>query len=97
MPGAAPSLRRDYSLPPHSTDPMSSAATQAPLFGTPDSLPHGLRYRPDFLTLEEERALLAEIANAPFSKAIFQKYVARRRVVRYGEGDYPASYGSEAE
>ena len=76
---------------------MSSAATQAPLFGTPDSLPHGLRYRPDFLTLEEERALLAEIANAPFSKALFQKYVARRRVVRYGEGDYPASYGPEAE
>ena len=76
---------------------MSSAASQALLFGMTDALPHGLRYRPDFLTLDEEQHLLAEFAHVPFSKAHFQHYVARRRVVRYGEGDYPASYGAEAE
>jgi alkylated DNA repair dioxygenase AlkB len=76
---------------------MSSTASQASLFGALDTLPHGLLYRPDFLTPGEETQLLAEFAGVPFSKAHFQRYVARRRVVRYGEGDYPASYGPEAE
>jgi alkylated DNA repair dioxygenase AlkB len=76
---------------------MSSPAPQSSLFGTPDALPHGLLYRPDFLTPDEETHLLAEFANVPFSRAQFQQYVARRRVVRYGEGEYPASYGPEAE
>ena len=33
----------------------------------------------------------------PFKQALFQQYTARRRVVRYGEGEYPTSYGSRAE
>lgn len=75
---------------------MSSAA-QTSLFGASDMLPHGLVYRPDFLTADEERFLLAEFARLPFKEARFQQYTARRRVVRYGEGEYPASYGNEAE
>lgn len=76
---------------------MSSTAAQSPLFGAADTLPHGLRYRPDFLTPDEETHLLAEFAKVAFSNAHYQQYVARRRVVRYGEGDYPASYGPDAE
>jgi alkylated DNA repair dioxygenase AlkB len=76
---------------------MASARLQADLFATPEALPHGLVYQSDFLTREEEAHLLAEFAALPFAEAHFQQYVARRRVVRYGEGDYPASYGTEAE
>jgi alkylated DNA repair dioxygenase AlkB len=75
---------------------MSSAA-QTSLFDQSDALPHGLVYRPDLLTADEERFLLAEFARLPFKEALFQQYTARRRVVRYGEGDYPASYGDKAE
>jgi alkylated DNA repair dioxygenase AlkB len=72
-------------------------AEQAQLFDTPEALPHGLVYQPDFITPDEEDALLEILADLPFQEALFQQYTARRRVVRYGEGEYPASYGSEAE
>jgi alkylated DNA repair dioxygenase AlkB len=72
-------------------------AEQADLFDAPDALPHGLAYQAEFITREEEEALLAIFADLPFREALFQQYTARRRVVRYGEGEYPASYGSAAE
>lgn len=72
-------------------------AEQALLFDAPEALPHGLVYQPDFITRDEEEALLATFAELPFREALFQQYTARRRVVRYGEGDYPASYGAAAE
>jgi alkylated DNA repair dioxygenase AlkB len=74
-----------------------SLANQAALFEPEETLPHGLVYQPDFLTEDEESELLAKFAELPFAEAHFQQYVARRRVVRYGEGEYPASYGTEAE
>ena len=70
---------------------------QAELFDLSDVLPPGLVYQPEFIARDEEAALLEEIARLPFNEARFQQYTARRRVVRYGEGDYPASYGNEAE
>jgi hypothetical protein len=63
---------------------MGFPTTQADLFETRHELPHGLVYQPDFLTLEEESRLLAEFAKLPFKEALFQQYVARRRVVRSG-------------
>jgi alkylated DNA repair dioxygenase AlkB len=77
--------------------PMPSANVQTTLFEPTQALPHGLVYQPDFLTREEEAELLAKFAELPFAEAHFQQYVARRRVVRYGEGEYPASYGTDAE
>ena len=77
--------------------PMLPDPSQRALFEVPAQLPHGLVYRPDFLTPAEETALLAEISVLPFNEARFQQYTARRRVVRYGEGEYPASYGAAAE
>jgi len=72
-------------------------AEQADLFHMPEALPHGLAYQAEFITREEEEALLAIFADLPFREALFQQYPARRRVVRYGEGEYPASYGNAAE
>jgi alkylated DNA repair dioxygenase AlkB len=61
---------------------------QAELFDLPEQLPTGLLYCPDFLDKAEERALLEAIATLPFNPARFREYTARRRVVRFGEGDY---------
>ena len=74
-----------------------TGVAQAELFGARDSFPHGFSYQPEFITQSEEQALLAEFADLPFSEAHFQQYTARRRVVRFGEGEYPASYGTSAE
>src|ERR1700756_829512 len=76
---------------------MAIDVAQAQLFDARDAYPHGFAYETEFITRSEEQALLAEFANLPFSEAHFQQYTARRRVVRFGEGDYPASYGMQAE
>ena len=76
---------------------MSRAFAQSQLFDVPQALPPGLAYQLNFITLDEEEALLALFAELPFREALFQQYTARRRVVRFGEGEYPASYGVAAE
>ena len=63
-------------------------ASQSELFELPPRLPHGLVYRPQFLTRAEEASLLTAIAPLPFRQARFQQYVARRRVVHFhADGD----------
>ena len=62
--------------------------TQSDLFAVRQELPNGLLYRPDFLMSVEEGALIADIEQLPFREARFRQYTARRRVVRFGEGDY---------
>jgi alkylated DNA repair dioxygenase AlkB len=52
------------------------------LFGLP--LPDGLLYRPDFVSPEEERALVAEIEKLEFSQVEMRGAIARRRTVHYG-------------
>ena len=66
--------------------PMRDIVPQADLFAA-TGLPPGLEYRPDFITPDEETALLDAIAPLPFREATFQQYTARRRVVRYGRMD----------
>jgi len=62
--------------------------SQTELFELPPRLPHGLVYRPQFLTRAEEASLLTAIAPLPFRQARFQQYVARRRVVHFhADGD----------
>ncbi|MFC4308888.1 alpha-ketoglutarate-dependent dioxygenase AlkB [Steroidobacter flavus] len=55
---------------------------QAEIF--PPPLPPGLIYREDFITLDEEQALLSEIRRLPLKEAQYQQYTARRRTVNYG-------------
>jgi alkylated DNA repair dioxygenase AlkB len=67
---------------------VSPAGSQSELFELPPRLPHGLVYRPQFLTPAEEAALLAATAPLAFREARFQQYVARRRVVHFhADGD----------
>lgn len=70
---------------------------QISLFDPPEALPHGLIYRPNFLTVDEERYLLEAFAQIPFAPAQFGQYVARRRVVRYSDGEYPHDAGPRAQ
>lgn len=55
---------------------------QASLF--PPVLPQGMTYRAEFITRDEERALLDEIHALPLSEAKYRQYTARRRTVNYG-------------
>jgi len=61
---------------------------QSELFGVTQQLPSGLMYAPAFIPAAEEAALLAAIESLPFREARYREYTARRRVVRFGEGDY---------
>jgi alkylated DNA repair dioxygenase AlkB len=61
------------------------------LFDAVQELPQGLLYHPDFLTREEEQALLAAIAPLPLREAAFREYFAKRRVAHFhGAHDAPA-------
>jgi len=63
---------------------------QGELFGNLQRLPAGLVYEPDFITRDEEAALLAEIRNLPLREAKYKDYTAKRRIVSYG-GTYDFS------
>jgi len=52
------------------------------LFGA--DLPPGFRYRPDFITADEERTLAAEIAAVEFSTFEMRGVIAKRRVAFFG-------------
>ena len=55
---------------------------QAELFAP--TLPRGLTYREDFITVDEERELLAAIRELPLQEAKYRQFTARRRTVNYG-------------
>lgn len=65
--------------------------SQGSLFDLPEpvpcDLPEGLAYEPEFLSLEEEQALIALIRTLPLHAAKYKEYTARRRVVSFG-GSY---------
>jgi len=64
---------------------------QSELFGAAaPALPEGFVYQLEFLSAEEERALLAEIARLPLEQAKYREYTARRRVAYFGH-DYDFS------
>ncbi|HET9752705.1 MAG TPA: alpha-ketoglutarate-dependent dioxygenase AlkB, partial [Myxococcales bacterium] len=48
------------------------------------TLPEGFRYLPDFLSAEEERALLAQMPGAAFREVRMRGQVALRRAAHYG-------------
>ncbi len=62
---------------------------QPDFFSAGPALPPDLLYRPDFLSAEEESALLEEIRPLGFRRARFQQYTALRRVVRFGSESVP--------
>jgi alkylated DNA repair dioxygenase AlkB len=76
---------------------------QADLFDSmshppPPDLPDGMVYRPEFITAEEERALISWLEGQPFQPFVFQGYEARRQVVSYGwRYDFSRSHLEAAE
>jgi alkylated DNA repair dioxygenase AlkB len=63
---------------------------QPPLFDFPSDLPQGLLYQPEFVTRDEEAALLAAIAPVPLREAKFREYFAKRRVAHFhADADAP--------
>jgi alkylated DNA repair dioxygenase AlkB len=57
--------------------------------------PDGLVYQPDFITPDEERALLGAIERVEFSEVIFHGYKATRTVAHFGV-DYEYDSGAVA-
>src|SRR5437867_12160525 len=57
---------------------------QGELFGTTLRLRPGMVYQPDFLTRDEETALLDEIEKLPLSEAKYKEYTAKRGIISYG-------------
>lgn len=77
---------------------MSRDPQQAGLFDAPQELPQGLLYEADFLTRDEEDALLADIAPLPLREAKFREYFARRRVAHFHDGvDAPRYEDGDAD
>ncbi len=66
---------------------------QARLFDPP--FPEGFVYQPDFLTPDEERAVLSEIARLEFGEFVMRGVAARRRVVHFGWRYRPESTAVE--
>jgi alkylated DNA repair dioxygenase AlkB len=64
-----------------------ATAHQIELFDAGSKLPEGFVYRTEFITPQEEAALLADIRALPFEEAKYKEYTARRRTVSYG-GQY---------
>ncbi|MGO4509572.1 alpha-ketoglutarate-dependent dioxygenase AlkB [Bradyrhizobium sp. 2TAF36] len=47
-------------------------------------LPEGMKYQPEFLSANEERALLADIETLPFREFEFRGFTGKRRTVSFG-------------
>ena len=76
---------------------------QPDLFGAPEqavapALPEGMRLEAEFLSRDEEAALVARIERLPLAPMKYQQYEALRRVVSYGgQYDFSAQRLNEAE
>lgn len=65
----------------------SMLVNQIDLFSSPpysDSLPEGFAYRPQVISSDEERCLLAEIGGLAFREFQFHGFEGKRRVVSFG-------------
>jgi alkylated DNA repair dioxygenase AlkB len=75
-------------------------SAQDDLFGgaPAPALPPGMRLAEDFLSRDEESALIALVAALPLAPMQYQQYTARRRVVSYGgQYDFSAQKLNEAQ
>ena len=71
---------------------MATRVQQPDLFDARPLLPEGFVYELEFLTPEEEAALIAHIRELPLKEAAYKQFTARRRTVNYG-GQYDFTAG----
>jgi alkylated DNA repair dioxygenase AlkB len=57
---------------------------QGYLFGSASPLPSGFGYEREFITLDEEAALLKEISKLTLHEAKYKEFTAKRRIISYG-------------
>ncbi len=75
--------------------PRGRSASRIPSQNSP-ALPEGFAYQDEFITIEEEQQLLAEISRLDFQPFDFRGYIAKRRIVEYGfEYDFSSRRASE--
>jgi alkylated DNA repair dioxygenase AlkB len=61
------------------------------------TLPPGMQYRREFISVAEEQRLLALIQTLPLTEAEYQQYTARRRTVNFGAGyDFSHQHATNA-
>src|SRR5437016_5674344 len=56
---------------------------QEALFQMPINEPQGFRYKPEFLTQDEEKMLLSEFSKITLEPYVFEGYEAKRRIKSY--------------
>jgi alkylated DNA repair dioxygenase AlkB len=77
---------------------VAKRSTQADLFGFAPQFPEGFVYQPDFVSREEEAALLELVRSLPLQEATYKEYTAKRRTVSYGgKYDYTRNVLNAAE
>ena len=59
---------------------------QPGLFDASPALPSGFLYRPQFLTPDDEQALVATIQQLPLQSARYREFTAKRRILSFGYG-----------
>lgn len=62
------------------------AGSSRDLFGAVSVWPDGLQYVDEFLSSDEERQLIDEVAGVPLHEAQYYQYTAKRRVANFGRG-----------
>jgi len=75
-----------------------AAAPQPSLFDLAPDLPPGMVYRPEFISRDDERQLLAWLGTLPFKAFLFQGYEGKRQVVSFGwQYDFSRSHLLKAD
>jgi alkylated DNA repair dioxygenase AlkB len=70
---------------------------QIELFATKPELPKGFLYKPEFISCDEEHALIKRIEQLEFAEVKMHGVVAKRRVVHFGRGyEYESAELSDA-
>lgn len=69
---------------PSTKSSATAQVRQGDLFGIPNSLPEGFRYRPELITRNEESALVRCIEGLPFKPFDFHGHLANRQVIGFG-------------
>src|SRR5690242_4461139 len=61
-----------------------STRNQAGLFADSPALPEGMKYKPQFVSPQEEQDLVRQIESLPFENFQFHGFLGKRRVVSFG-------------
>ena len=67
------------------------------MFADESARPEGLHYQPDFISAQEEAALIGNIGALPLAPFQFGIYEGKRRVVFFGSAVRPVAFAARAQ